>query len=139
MCLVKHPHADLPLIKYPPQGTAAQLFRRNNEYARVPESYLVKSLCPFRHGQQSVCGHARNNALGRKSRHLIRHERNQRGDYNCQSAGLIVAREGRDLIAKRLASARGHNTENMVPRHHRLNYGSLHWSAVIIERFPAEI
>ena len=48
-------------------------------------------------------------------RHLIRHERDQRRNYHRESTGLVVAGQGRDLVAERLAGAGGQNAQDVLP------------------------
>ena len=72
-------------------------------------------------------------------RHLIRHQRDQGRDHHRQRTRLVVARQGRDLIAERFTRARGQNTEHVLSRHRRLDDGLLHGAPVSSWRFRPEI
>ena len=64
--------------------------------------------------------------MGLQPRHLIRHERDQGRNHHGECAGFVVAGQGRNLVAERLASAGGQNCQNVLPGHCRLNDGLLH-------------
>ena len=76
--LVQHPGADLPLVQCPPQGDAAQLFRRDQQDAGVAQPHPLQGVGPFRHGQQAVDGDAGTDPPGFQSDHLVGHEGHQR-------------------------------------------------------------
>ena len=75
--LVQHPPADLPLVDGPPQGTGAELLRRNEEDTRVPQANPFQGIGPFGHGQEPVDGHAGADPARLQSRHLVRHQSDQ--------------------------------------------------------------
>ena len=139
MRLVQHPGADLALLQGPAHGPAPKLLRRDDEDARVAQAHPVQRLLALGHGQQSVDGHAGADALAFEARHLIRHERHQGRDHHGQGAGLVIAGQGRDLVAQRLAGTRGQDAEHALPGHRRLDDGALHGPAVAVLRLRAEV
>ena len=139
MRLIQHPGADLALLQGAAHGQAAELLRRDDENARIAQTHPVQRILALGHGQQSVDGHAGADAPPFEARHLIRHERHQGRDHHGQGAGLVVAGQGRDLVAQRLAGARGQDAEHALPGHRRLDDGALHGPAVAVLRLRAEV
>ena len=138
--LVQHPSADLALVEHPAQRTVAELFRRDDENAGVPEPHPVQGVGPLGQGQQPVDGDAGDDAACLQTRHLIRHEGDQGRDHHREGAGLVVAGQGRDLVAERFAGAGGQDPQDMLPRHRRLDDGALHGlSRVIVQRLRPEV
>ena len=98
--LVQHPAADLALVEHPAQGTGAKLLRRDDQNARISQPDPVQRVGAFGHRQQPVNRHAGADPVRLQPRHLIRHQRDQGRDHHRQRASLVVARQGRDLIAE---------------------------------------
>ena len=138
--LVQHPGADLALVEHPAQRPVAELFRRDDENARIAEPHPVKGVGPLGERQQPVDRDACDDAARLQPRHLICHERDQGRDHHREGAGLVVARQRRNLVAQRLAGAGGENTEDVLPGHRRLDDGPLHGFARIpVRRFRTEV
>ena len=136
---VQHPAADLALVQHTAEGPAAELLRRDQHHPRVAEPDPVQRLGPLGHREEPVDGDARADAAGLEARHLVRHECDERRDHHGESSGLVVARQGRDLVAERLAGAGGQNSENMLSRHRRLDDGPLHRAPVLVRRLWTEV
>ena len=77
--------------------------------------------------------------MGLQPCHLIRHERDQRRNHHRESTSLVVAGQGRDLVAERFAGASGQNPQDMLPGHCGLDDGLLHRPSVFVLRFRAKI
>ena len=76
--LVQHPGPDLPLVQGAAERYAAQLLRRDQENAGVPQPHPVQRIGPLWHGQQPVDGDAGADAAGLQAGHLVGHQRDQR-------------------------------------------------------------
>ena len=139
MSLVQHPSPDLSLIERTAHGGATQLLRRDDENTGVPQTHLIECLGPLRHRQHSIDSHAAVDVLLAKARHLIRHERDQGRNHHRESASLVVAGQGRDLIAERLAGTGGQNPQNVLSGHCRLDDQLLHRASVGTQRLRAKI
>ena len=56
---------------------------------------------------------------------LVVHEGNQRADDNRDALPRLLTRNRRNLVAKRLAAASGHQNQRIAARHHVLDDGLL--------------
>ena len=139
MGLVQHPGTDLALIQHPAHGSVAELFRRDDEDTRVPEPDPIQRIGSLRQGQQPVDSDARADAMRLQTRHLVRHKRDQGRDHHRQGTRLVVAGQGWDLVAERLAGTGGQNPQNVPPGHCRLDDGLLHGPAVLVRRLRTEV
>ena len=137
--LVQHPAADLSLIEHPAQGTGAELLRRNDEDTCIPQANPVQGLGPFGHGQQPVDGHAGADSTRLQSRHLVGHQRDQGRDHHRQGAGVVMAGQGRDLVADGLAGAGRQNAQHVLARHRLLHDGLLQGAPVFVRRFGPKV
>ena len=138
MRFVQHPGADFALIERAPQGAGAKLLRRDDEDASIAEPDPVQRIGPLGHREQSVDRDAGANAAGLQSVDLILHQRDQRRNHHSQRAGLVVPRQGRKLIAKRLAGPGGQDSQNTLAPHRRFDDGLLHGASVVGFRFGAK-
>ena len=82
MRLVQHPAADLALIQRAPQGAAAELLWRDQEYARTAKADALQRSGPFGHGEHPVDGHAALDPMPLQPRHLVRHQSDEWGDHH---------------------------------------------------------
>ena len=137
--LVEHPAADLALFEHAAQGAGAELLRRHDENAGVSQPHPVERIRPFGHRQHPVDRDAAPDPLRFHPRNLVRHQRDQGRDGDRQRAGLVVARQRRELIAERLARSRRQHAEYVLPRHRRLDDGALHGAPVWGFRRRAEV
>ena len=137
--LVQHPAADLALVERPAQGAAAKLLRRDQEDACAAEAHPLQRLGPLGHGEHPVDGHAALDPMPLQSRHLVRHQRDERRDHHRQRAGLVVAGERGNLVAERLAGAGGQDAERVPARHRLFDDGLLRGAAVGFRRFRPEV
>ena len=137
--LVQHPGADLTLGQDAAHGDAAKLLRRDDEDAGVSQAHSVRSVGPLRHGQKPVDGDAGTDAPRLEPRHLVGHEGDQRRNHYRQRACLVVAGQGRYLIAERLAGAGGQDCQHVLPRHRRLDDGLLHRLPGVVQRLRPEV
>ena len=124
--LVQHPGADLALFQRPAQGTAPQLFGRDDQDAGVPHPDAFQGVGPLRHGEKAVDGDARTDAPGLEARHLVGHQGHEGGDHHGEDAGLVVPGEGGYLVTEGLAGAGGQDGQRMFSRQGRLDHGLLH-------------
>ena len=138
MRFVEHPRADLALLECPAHGSAAELLRRDDEDARVPEAHPVERRGPLGEGEQPVDRDAGRDSAFLQAGDLIRHEGDQRRDDDGQRAGLVVPGEGGDLIAERLARARRQNAQDVLPGHDRFDDRLLHGATRIVLGFRAK-
>ena len=134
--LVQHPAADFPLLQGPAQGDAAQLFRRDQQDAGVAQSYPLQCVGAFRHGEQAVDGDAGADAAGFQPGHLVGHQGHQGRDHHGEGAGLVVAGQGGQLVAQRLARSRGQDGQRVLVRHGGLDHDLLQGPAVF---FPGRL
>ena len=130
--LVEHPAADLALVEGLPQGAVAQLLGGDEHDAGVAHAHLVEGVFAFRHGQQAADGDAGGDAPRLQPGHLIGHQRHQGGDDHGEGAGLVVAGQGRDLVAQGLAGAGGQDAEDVPAGHGGFDDGLLHGTAVVL-------
>ena len=70
---VQDPGADLALVQNAAEGLAAQLLRRDEHQARVPEPNPVQRFGSLGHRQQAVDGDTRPDAVCFQSGYLVRH------------------------------------------------------------------
>ena len=134
--LVEHPAADLPLIQGLSQGAVAELLGRDKHDAGVAQAYLVESIPAFRHGQQAVDGVAGCDAACVQPGHLIRHQGHQGRDDHGEGAGLVVAGQGRNLVAQGFAGADRQDAEDVPAGHDGFDDGLLHGAAVVLGNGP---
>ncbi len=137
--LVEHPAADLPLSKGFSKGAIAKLLRRDEQNADTPEADAVQHLGAFGHGEKTVDRRAAEDAARLHARHLVGHQRHQRGNDHRQFSGFIVPGQGGDLITKGLAAAGGKNREEMLAAHGGLDDGLLQRPAVRAYRLGAKL
>ena len=138
MRFVEHPRADLALLECPAHGSAAELLRRDDEDAGVPEAHPVERGGPLGEGEQPVDRDAGRDPEFLQAGDLVRHEGNQRRDHDGQRAGLFVPGEGGDLITERLAGARRENAQDVFPGHDRFDDRLLHGSTCVVLGFRAK-
>ena len=96
--LVQHPGADLPLRQDPPQRNAAQLLRRDDEYAGIPQPHPLQRVGALGHGQHPVDGDTRPDAPRLQARHLASAQPGARSPPSAPRSCL--AGQGRELIAE---------------------------------------
>ena len=136
--LVQHPGTDLPLIEDAAHRAVAKLLGRDDEDTGVPHPHPIQGIGSLRHGQKPVDRDAGIDAPRLESRHLVGHEGDQRRDHHRQGAGLVVAGQGGDLIAKRFACTGWQDCQHVLSRHRRLDDGLLHGSPGLVRRLRAE-
>ena len=136
MRLVEHPAADLPLLQGLSQGAVAQLLGRDEHDAGVAQAHLVEGVPSFRHGQQAVDGDAGGDAARLQPGYLICHQRHQGRDDHGEGAGLVVAGQGRNLVAQGFAGAGGQDAEDVPAGHDGFDDGLLHGAAVVLGNGP---
>ena len=112
---VQYPGADLALAQGAAQRGRPELLGRYEQDPCIPQPHPVQRVGALGHGQQPVDRDATTDAVRLQPRHLIRHQRHQRRDHHCQRAGLVVARQRRNLVAERLARTRGQDPEHVLP------------------------
>ena len=74
MRLVQHPTADLSLSQCSSEGRAAELFGRRQDDTRVPKAHAIQRGGTLGHGEKTVNGDGRPDALGFHSLNLVRHQ-----------------------------------------------------------------
>ena len=77
--------------------------------------------------------------MGLETRHLIRHQRHQRGDNHRQGAGFVIAGQCRELIAEGLARTCGQNPQPMAASHDAFHNGLLEGQSPVVCRFSAKV
>ena len=138
VCLVEHPSADLPLIERAAQGPGTELLGGNEENARISEPHPIQSVLTLRKGEEAVYRDAAADPARFQSRHLVRHQRDQGRDHDGQRSGLVITRQGRNLVAERLSGTGRQNREDMLSRHGSLDDGLLQGPSVLARGFRAE-
>ena len=136
--LVQHPGPDLALGECAAEGPVAQLLRRDEHHPRVAEPDPIQRVGPLGHRQEPVDGDARSDSVRLETRDLVRHERDEGRDHHREGARLVVAGEGRDLVAERLAGAGGEDPEDVLAGHRRLDDRLLHRATVVARRLGTE-
>ena len=139
MGFVEHPGADLPLLDGFHHPPVAELLGRSQDDRRIAQPDAVESVGTFRHGQHAVDGDYGPDAPVLQSGHLVRHEGDQGRNDDRQRPCLVVTRQGRNLVAQRLAAAGRQEAQDMLARHRFLDDGALHRSAVGHGRFRPEV
>ena len=136
---VEHPGADLALLDGFHHPPVAELLGRSQDDPRIAQPDAVEGVRAFRHGQHAVDGDHGPDAPVLQSGHLVRHEGDQGRNDDGQRPRLVVARQGRHLVAQRLAAAGRQEPQDVPARHRLLDDGALHRSAVGQGRFGAEV
>ena len=108
MGLVEHPAADLALGDGLAERAVAQLLGRDVEQRHVAHPDSAQHVAPLRRGEQAVQrrGEGRARAPDQPV-HLVLHQGLQRRDDDGQDAAAVIAHQGRQLEAQRLAAAVG--------------------------------
>ena len=69
---------------------------------------------------------------------LVVHQRNQRRHNNRHAVARVLPRNRRDLVAQRLAAARGHQHQCIAAIHHMVNDGGLRATKVGVTKDLAQ-
>ena len=117
---VEHPAADFALFDHLAEGAVAQLFGRYVEQSDIAQAHPVEHLPAFGRREQTV-------ERGRNLRprsfeeivHLILHQGLQWRDDQGQQPAPEMADHGGKLVAQRLASSGGHNSQQRRVGHTR--------------------
>ena len=112
MGLVEHPAADLALGDGLGEGAVAQLLRRDVEQRDVAQPDPAQHVAALRRREQAVEGRGKGRAgAPDQAVHLVLHQGLQRGEDDGEDAAAVVAHQGRELEAERLAAAGGQNRQ----------------------------
>ena len=112
--LIDHDQRNLPLGEHLRKARHAQPLRRNEEELQFAGQVVAASLArvhPAAPGMNALHGKTASLELG----HLVFHQ----GDEGTDDQRRPAARDGRQLIAQRLARPGGHDQQHVAPFNHR--------------------
>ena len=128
--LVEDPGGDLAVTERLSEGRTAELLGGDEDQPQIAQPQLVEHGAALDGGQHPIEIARTGDAARNQVVDLILHQRLQRRDHHRQRAGAIVAGQGRQLEAQRLAAARGEDRQRGLTAKSVLDDGPLQRASV---------